>query len=133
MLADRIRMLLGQLIPVGDHPLAGRFRLGVHADVVHEIEAVLLDVGQDPRQALVLDFALVLAGAVLLNGDRDRDAEQDHEELDQVVQLAAHPLAFRFRYGRKLGHEKTRLRPGFSQSLKGANRPLITSSTRSRR
>ena len=68
---------------MGDHPSARRFRLGVHPDVVHEIEAVLLDVGQNARQALVLDFALVLAGTVLLNGDRHRDAQQDHEEFDR--------------------------------------------------
>ena len=47
----------------------------VHRDVEFKVEAVGLDVGQDARQALVLDALLVLVRIVLFDGDRHCDAQ----------------------------------------------------------
>ena len=68
VLPDAVRVLGGDGVAVFDHPLAGCMRGGMHLDVELEVHAVRMEVGQDARQPLVLDLALVLAGVVLLDG-----------------------------------------------------------------
>ena len=96
-------MLLTDVGSVIVHPLAGGARDEVHVNVVRHVDAVLLQVGQNARQPLVLDLPLVIPGVVLLDHHGDRNAEEDDGKLDDVVERAAHPPFFWLRHDGKLG------------------------------
>ena len=74
----------------------------MNGDVELKVDAVGADVRKDALQALVLDVLLVLPRVVLLDHDRDRDAQEDDGKLNDVMEGAAHPAFLLLGHGGKV-------------------------------